>query len=330
MAHERDIRASYHPASSTENPHNSCDTCDACDSPPMGMRVGLLLAVSALVACGKKDLDTAKTTALFTEVVVDTAPGLSGLAADDQGRLWTVAERGEKAYRITLDATLTPTIETFSVTGVTGDTDLEGIEELGGGKFAFGTERREEGVATVLLGELKGDSIAVEQPITLTADQIGIPIARNHGAEGICGAGTDLIVAIEGAGTEGGKRWAPVLRVVNGQLARRHRVWLTSDVGKLSALDCTIDAHGTATVWAVERHFEVSKILQFTLPAVGAGTDDITPRVALDLGAVLESKRNLEGIAHLPDGRIVTVADNQWRTIEGPSKLQVFMPGVVK
>jgi Esterase-like activity of phytase len=293
--------------------------------------MSLVLLGVILVGCKKTaELDTKKTESLFTEVVVDTAPGLSGLAADDQGRLWTVAERDAKAYRITLDATLKPAIETFAVTGVPGDTDLEGIEELGDGRFAFGTEGREDGIATVLVGALNGNSIAITQTIKLTADQIGIEMKANRGAEGVCGAKDDLIVAIEGAGEEGGKRWAPVLRIVSGQVIRRHRVWLTSKTGKLSGLDCRIDNDGNVYVWAIERHFEVTKILQFTLPQVGTGSDDITPRVSLDIGKALDSKRNLEGIAQLPDGRIVTVSDNQWKTIEGPSKLQVFAKGIVR
>lgn len=281
----------------------------------------------ALAGCKSNELDTKKTASLFSEVIVDTANGLSGLAADDRGRLWTVAERDAKAYRITLDAALVPTLETFAVTGVPGDTDLEGIEELGNDRIAFGTEGRVDGIATVLLGAISGNSIAIDSTITLTADQIGIEMKKNHGAEGVCGAGDTLLVAIEGAGEDGGKRWAPLLRIEKGTLVRRHRVWLTSKTGKLSGLDCTIAPDGTATVWAIERHFEVTTILAFTLPAHDG---DITPRVALDIGAAIDSKRNLEGIALLPDGRVVTVSDNQWKTIEGPSTLQVFGAGVVK
>jgi hypothetical protein len=277
----------------------------------------------AVVGCSKSnELDAKKTGGLFSEVIVDTANGLSGLAADDKGRLWTVAERDAKAYRITLDGALNPTLETFVVTGVPGDTDLEGIEELGGERIAFGTEGRVDGVATVLLGAISGQSIAIDRTIQLTADQIGIEMKNNHGAEGICGHDDTLLVAIEGAGEDNGKRWAPVLRIEKGVLVRRHRVWLTSKTGKLSGLDCTVAPDGTIQAWAIERHFAVTKILELTVPATTG--DDITPRVALDIGAAIESKRNLEGIAQLPDGRIVTVSDNQWKTIQGPSTLQVF------
>jgi hypothetical protein len=155
----------------------------------------------ALLACSKSsELDAKKTAALFTEIPLDTENGLSGLAADDQGRLWTVAERAAKAYRITLDAALKPTLETFEITGVPGDTDLEGVEELGTTLLAFGTEGRIDGVATVLIGEISGNSIAIRSTIKLTAQQVGIAFANNHGAEGVCGAGDQLIVAIEGAG----------------------------------------------------------------------------------------------------------------------------------
>lgn len=288
-------------------------------------------AVCAVLGCGRSNtLDTTKTASLFTEVVVDTAPGLSGLAADDQGRLWTVAERAATAYRITLDTALRPTLEAFTVTGVPGDTDLEAIEELGGERMAFGTEGRVDGVATVLLGTRSGTTIAIDRTIQLTAEQVGIAMKNNHGAEGMCGQGETLLVAIEGAGEADGKRWAPVLRIENGALVRRHRVWLTSRTGKLSGLDCTIASDGTIEAWAIERHFEVTRILELTVPPAGHGSDDLTPRVALDIGDAIQSKRNLEGIAQLPDGRIVTASDNQWRTIDGPSTLQVFGAGVVK
>ncbi len=295
-------------------------------------RLVLFASLACILGCSKtsNELDTKKTASLFTEVVVDTANGLSGLAADGQGRIWTVAERAAKAYRITLDAANTPAIETFEVTGVPGDTDLEAIEELGDGRIAFGTEGRVDGVAKVLVGEISGNSIAIRSTITLTAEQIGIPMKMNHGAEGICGAGDTLIVAIEGAGETSKRRWAPVLRIDHGQLVRRYRVWLTSTTGKLSGLDCTIAPDGTVIAQAVERHFEITKLLAFSLPPPAQPGEDITPRVLLDIGDALESKRNLEGIAMLPDGRIVTVSDNQWKTVEGPSLLQIFAPGAIR
>lgn len=309
--------------------------------------MGLLL-VPVAVACGgaPKSVDPADrakpspvkpaptaekvaTGQLMTEVELDTKPGLSGLAADDKGRLWAVAERDLVAYRITLNSQLKPTLETFPIAGVPKDTDLEAMEELGDDHFAFGTEGRGNNSATIMLAQRKGNELVITSTIQLPADKIGLKLADNHGAEGLCGSGGTLIVGIEEVGLDNGKRWAPILRVADGKLVRRHRLWLTSATGKISALDCTIDKAGAVRVWAIERHFEVSRILTFTLPPMGQGDDDITPRIALDLGPTMRPHINLEGIAELPDGRIIAVNDNQYTSIDGPSFLFVFRAGAL-
>jgi len=182
----------------------------------------------------------------------------------------------------------------------------------------------------VLVAALRGAALAVTRTIELPEQSVGIRLEKNHGAEGVCGAGETIIAAIEGVGEVAGRRWAPVVRIADGAIARTHRVWLTTATGKLSGLDCTIAPDGTVTAWAIERHFEVTRLLRFTLPPVGAGADEITPTIALDLGAVLNGRLNLEGIARLPDGRIVAVVDNQWKTITGPSELLVFRPDAVR
>jgi len=288
------------------------------------MRLACLLL---LAACGRSEVDRERAAKLFEEIRVATAPGLSGLAADDAGGLWTVAERDHRAYRIVLDAQNKPALETFVVEGTSEKLDLEGIGWLGRDRFALGTEGRVDGVATILLAERRAQTLAVTSSIKLSAAQIGIDLPANHGAEGVCGSGETIFVAIEGAGTADGKRFAPIVRITNNEVVRAHRMWLTTKTGKLSALDCTVAADGTAEVIAIERHFTVTKILRFTIPATGG---DITPTEALDLGPVLNSRLNLEGIARTTDGRIVAVVDNQWKTLQGPSALVVFEPGVVK
>ena len=293
-----------------------------------------LLLVAFALGCGKPpSIDRQAAAKLFTEVPVQTGHGLSGLAADRGGALWTIAERDQKAYRITLDAALAPTVQTYEIRGVPSGTDLEGIAVLDGEpvatRFALGTEAQLDGKAMVLLAERQGDALVVSKSIELPASAVGIELASNHGAEGVCGDGDTLFAAIEGAGKEGGKRWAPVVRVVGGQVTQLYRVWLTSDSGKLSGLDCRVAADGTAQVLAIERHFEVTKILRFTLTTAGAPRSDLTPEVALDLGPVLRSGKNLEGIAWTDDGQVSAVVDNQWTSISGPSELLVFKPGAV-
>jgi hypothetical protein len=262
----------------------------------------------------------------FTEIVVETAPGLSGLAADPSGALWTVAERDHVVYRIALDPLDTVA---FPIDGAPPDHDLEAIAALPGGRFAFGAEGRFEDTARVLVGERRGDRIAITHGISLSSEQVGVTLAVNHGAEGVCAAGDTLLVAIETVGVTGGRRWAPLVRLDHERMTRVYRVWLTTPTGKLSAIDCraaAAGAPGAIDVLAVERHFEVSELLVFQVgdPA------DIAPRVALDLSPVLRGRLNLEGIASLPDGRVVATVDNQYRGIRGPSELLVFPVGVVR
>jgi hypothetical protein len=299
--------------------------------------VGSAALAIALFACGKHPaIDHQRAASLFSEVPVSTANGLSGLAADAGNALWTVAERDAVAYRITLSPSLGPTVETFEVRGVPAGTDLEGIAVLDHAasamRFAFGTEGQDDRKATVLLGERRGAIITVTGSIDLPEASVGIRLKQNQGAEGVCGDGDTILAAIEGAGKEHGKRWAPVLRIEHGKITQTYRVWLTSEVGKLSGLDCRIGADGTAQVLAVERHFAVTKVLRFSLAASsprGSAMIDVSPEVALDLGPVLRSGLNLEGIAWTDDGRIVAVVDNQWKTITGPNELLVFKPGVI-
>jgi hypothetical protein len=286
-----------------------------------------LLLILALAGCGKSEIDRERAAKLYREVTLDTAPGLSGLAADDTGGIWTVAERRDEAYRITLDAQNKPTLETFPIENAPDDFDLEGIAWLGGSTFAFGTEGKTDGVATVLAAERRGDAIAVTRAIDLPATQLAIPMRANHGAEGLCGAGDVLIAAIEGAGVAGGKRFAPIVRIESGSIVRTHRLWLTSETGKISAVDCAIAPDGTADVIAIERHFEVTKILRFAVPTIAG---DIVPTVALDLGPVIKGQLNLEGIARTSDGRVVAVTDNHWKIVQGPSLLLVFEASAIR
>src|SRR5690242_4463938 len=78
-------------------------------------RSSVVFAVVAIVGCGKAEPSgplPERAAEVFDRITVDTANGLSGLATDETGALWTVAERDEKAYRIRLDGTK-PIVETF-------------------------------------------------------------------------------------------------------------------------------------------------------------------------------------------------------------------------
>ncbi|MBA3396444.1 MAG: esterase-like activity of phytase family protein [Deltaproteobacteria bacterium] len=290
------------------------------------LRALLVLTVACGQPAGAGERERARPP-VFREIELATAAGLSGLARDNDGALWSVSERAGLIYRIVLDRKLRPTIQAFPIEQLAEKIDLEGIAVIGDGKFALGTEGRIDGAANVLLAERRGAAIIITGVIALSEQVLGLKLPMNAGAEGMCGVGDKLLVGIEATGEDAGRRWAPLAVIEDGKVARVHRLWLMTATGKLSALDCRRARDGTIEVLAIERHFEHTKILRFTLPA---GPGDITPIEALDLGPILKSRLNLEGIAWTEDGNVVAVTDNQWKKISGPSLLLVFAPGAVR
>jgi hypothetical protein len=287
-----------------------------------------LVLVAALAACHNKSrydhLDHDKARGVFDEVRVDAPPGLSGLALDDHDALWAVPERDRFLVHIALTGT-TATTKLYPIEGVPDGVDTEGLAYLGDNIFAIATEGQHEPTAAVLFATLGKDRVVVTRSRELTSQELGVELVANKGAEGACGRGTDVLIAIETVGTfPDGTRWSPIARLVDGKLTVA-KLRLTSDVGKISSLDCSIAPDGTATVYAIERHYGVSRILRFTTKP---GDVEITPRVTLDLGPILNDSLNLEGIVLRRDGRLVAVVDNQSATIDGPNELLVFGPGV--
>ncbi|MBK7072200.1 MAG: esterase-like activity of phytase family protein [Myxococcales bacterium] len=290
----------------------------------MRRALAAVAGLAALVACGSRGpgIDRERAAATFTRVAIDTRGdhGLSGLAVDAGGTMWTVAERGAVALAITLDGDRATAVR-YPVRGVPADEDLEAVAIAADGLWV-GTEGRERGVARVFHLVRQGDAlVATGAPIELRQAEVGVEIGANHGAEGVCGAGDVVAIALETAGGSGAQRWAPIVSVdVAGGARRVQRVALTTTTGKLSALDCWRDGARTWAV-AVERHFAVTRLLRFEL---GGADATITPEVLLDLGPILRGSLNLEGLVRLPDGRLVAVVDNQYRTITGPDELLVF------
>ena len=278
--------------------------------------IGLL----ALVACSRKPDRATRAKGVFHEVEIATPPGMSGLALDDRGILWAVPERDRRFVELTLEGKVT----LHPMVGFPARVDTEGVAWLGDHRFAITTEGQNEPTATVIYAELQDGKLVATRTRALTSAELGVELQLNHGAEGVCGHGDDVIVGIEEVGRlPSGKRWAPIARL-RGDALTLTKLELTSETGKVSSLDCTIDPDGTAHVWAIERHFGVSRILRFDLPL---GATQVTPRVALDLSEILADSLNLEGIVQLPDGRLVAINDNQSRTVDGPSELVIFEPG---
>jgi hypothetical protein len=278
-----------------------------------------------LVACNNHHesgaIDQQRADQLFDQIVIDTPPGMSGLAVDERGVLWGVPERDRTMCEITLGPPVT--IKRYPIEGVPDGLDTEGLAWLGNGRFAIGTEGGNAPTASILFAELRDGHVVVTRTRELTSAELGVKLTINHGAEGACGHDGDVLVGIEAIGTlPDGTRYAPIARL-RGETLTVSKLRLTTKTGKISSLDCTIDPDGTAHVWAIERHYSVSRILRFSVPLAAS---EITPTVEIDLAPVLNDSLNLESIVQLPDGRLVAINDNQGSTITGPTELLVFHP----
>lgn len=271
-----------------------------------------LVLVAVLAACGHPA--QAPDRSKFDELVLDSPPGVSDLTLDDRGTLWAIPERDRFVLEIALPA---GTVTRHPLDGVPPGLDTESLTWLGPGHFAIGTEGEHAATASVLYAEARGDRVVVTSERPITDAEAGVQLAVNHGAEGLCGRGDDLLVGIEEVGHEGSARWAPIIHL-HGGVAQTSRLRLTSSTGKVSALSCTFAADGSAEAYAIERHYGVSRLLHFR---VAAKPGEIVPEVVVDLDAIFHGAYNLEGLARLPDGRFVLVNDNQSRTIEGPTAL---------
>ena len=269
------------------------------------------LAVAAIAAgCGSG----ARPGAVVLELATDH--GLSGLAVADDGALWTVAERSHAAYRIVLDRDRIVALERIPIEGVPASLDVESIE-IAGDELWLGTEGNGVATATVWSARRDGDRV-VARPGPDPVDPATHVIVPNHGVEGVCGDASAGASALETAIEEDGRRLAQVdLR--RGDAITPQRVVLTSRTGKLSGLDCTVHPD-RVEILAIERHFEVTRIVRFTLRGEA---EPVVAELVRDL-ADLAGGRNFEGIARLGDGRIALVVDNQWKTIQGPSQLVIL------
>jgi len=265
------------------------------------------------------------TQALYSEFHLETVPGLSGLAVDETGALWTVAERERLAYRIHLRGDR-PSLDPYVMEGVPDGMDVEGIAVLAPGRLALGAEGRFEASATVLLADVRDHRVVVTDRVDVTDLDLGLHVEPNAGIEGICGAGDTIFIAVETIADVDGRRWAPIVRIEHGLVVRMHKLWLTTRTGKLSSLDCRWVGNRIEAA-AIERHFTETKILTFTIPA---SDGEIAPHEALDLGPALRGRLNLEGIASMPDGSVFVINDNQWKGVTGPSLLLMFPPGTFR
>lgn len=250
------------------------------------------------------------------------ASGLSGVAVDEGGASWAVAERDHVLVPLTIakqDATPGAPVP---VTQVPAGLDLEALAFLPDGRVAFGTERHvaDRSSDLLLFARRQGDSFVVEESVPFLYAPWSLTVEDNRGIEALCAAGDSLLVGIEQVIDEPGRRVAPLaLLDAQTRAVTAYRLVLTSPSGKLSALTCWRDGAGALHAYGIERHYGVSRVLHFTVPSTPG---EITPTIVYDLATELQSPPNFEGIARLRGGRLFLISDNS----SGGDTFGVFLP----
>ena len=281
----------------------------------------MALTLLACVGCEKKKPEPSgpgRIVALDTEVA-----GLSGLTRDEHGAFWAAAERGDSVLRID---PATMGITQYPVVGLSEGIDLEALTWVDGTRFVLGTETQESGRSRDLIldGRIEGQTFKVTPIGHLDYVHWQMTARNNHGIEGACQVKGVLVFATELALDDRGRRWAP-LGVFDPAAQRwtAHRVALSTEDGKLAALDCR-ELEGSIEALAVERHYGVARLLRFSVPR-GEG-QSIEPRVVVDLSKLIAPMPNFEGLIWQEDGSVVLLTDNQYRgSATGPSRLY-FIP----
>ncbi len=247
----------------------------------------------------------------------EDAVGISGSCWDGSSR-WLIPETNSRLLRVDRNGR----VESFVLEGIPPEHDLEGLA-CDADRFYISTEtdtvgRTQDRVLVVELVAGIGkvvDTLVLPYPAPMKA---GV----NQGLEGLCLAGDWLIAAGEILRTnDAGVRQAPVLRhKLGGNNTYLHWVNLSSRTGKLSGLDCR-ERGGIIEVFAVERHYEVSRILQFELSDAPSKAHTI-----VDLADMIRETENFESIVVDERGRVWLSNDNQYKTITGPSEETVLQP----
>ena len=236
--------------------------------------------------------------------------GISGLTEDGDGVLWAVAEN-RVLLRIDEENSL---VQHIPIEGLADDVETEAIVWVSGNRFMVGTEMDTEERSEdpmILVEVIDGRAVAVQHS-ACDYGMWGILASSNRGVEGLCRVGDQLVVGTELVQELGAKRVAPVAIFDLGTGAwSAFTVELTTDEGKLSALDCKASGDGIA-VRAIERHFGISRVLEFNVSPDREATP-IRSSVIADFAGGRYSSYNLEGLVWRRDGSMLVVSDNRFK-----------------
>jgi len=251
--------------------------------------------------------------------------GLSGLTHQG-GTLWTVSERGHRLLALSTSGQLQ---SSTPIVGVPEGFDLESIAAISDRRFAIGTESRARAwqlpenreAAKILFVERSADRATIAETWSLPFSLWNFRPQENQGIEGLCATNDTVVAGLEAVIEEDGHRYAPLaLGSIHTREWKARKVRLTSDTGKLSALDCKRTDAGFDVV-AVERHFGVMRLLGFAVDLQGEGTIETT--LIDDLSEVV-SHRNIEGVARTDANETVMIVDNEFKNVSGPNELVLW------
>jgi hypothetical protein len=154
----------------------------------------------------------------------------------------------------------------------------------------------------------------------------GIEPDSNRGVEGLCFADGRLLASAEQVVEAKKARYAPLASYDFAEKRWAHyRARLTTDTGKISDLTCR-RTDKAREVFAIERHYSVSRILRFTLPLMDTG-GDIEPELLMDLTEFhRETIPNFEGIAWVEGGKLLLISDNDYGGTQGPTHIILVKP----
>lgn len=245
------------------------------------------------------------------------AMGVSG-SCRDGAYTWLIAERNHRLLRINGNSQVT----SFPLEGIPDAVDLEGLA-CKDGRFYISTESDVEHRTgdLVLVVDLEGSGAKVVDVITMHYPP-GMEAGTNQGLEGLCIAGDWLIAAGEILQKDSsGTRQAPILRQkIGDKNTFMHWVNLTTDTGKISGIDCRMRS-SRIEVFAVERHFEVCRLLQFDL-----GDEPSEAKRVVELAHIVREGDNFESLLVDDEGYARLSNDNQYIKISGATEETMLTP----
>jgi hypothetical protein len=191
-------------------------------------------------------------------------------------------------------------------------------------RVALATEA-DEGARTsdaLLIGRLTAGRIEVVERRDLDYSIWPLDPLGNQGMEGLCRAGSHLVAAVETVIANPEERFAPIaLHDLATSRWTPLLLRLTTRTGKISALACKLRGDHSIDVLAIERHFEVARLIRFRIPHDPRPRVPLEPVVVADLDPAMIHQENFEGLLWDGAGSFSLVVDNDWTHISGPNLL---------